>query len=494
MSTSTGPAAGTAHHVLMLAAENDALPGGKVGGIGDVIRDAPRALAAAGCHVSVVTPSYGVFASLPGSTHCATLEASFRGAAERVELCEVRPPGTSAGVRHFVLDHPIFAACGAGRIYCDDPRDRPFATDASKFALFCAAAAEALRQGAFERITVVHLHDWHTALVLALVHFHPDYQSLEGLRFVFTIHNLSLQGIRPLRGDRSSLEDWYPELEYDPDVPGDPRWPSCVNPMAMGIRLADKVHIVSPRYAEEILEPSRVEAEGYYGGEGLEGDLRRAHEQGRLVGILNGCEYCDDTVASQRPFESLLETAKAELLRLAGADVTLASAHFIAQVRLAQLQMDSPRMLVTGVSRLTEQKLGLLRAPTADGRVVLESLLDALDDGGLYVLLGTGDGDYERFLTAVTAERENFLFLCGYSDALARALYHSGDLFLMPSSFEPCGIGQMLAMAAGQPCLVHGVGGLADTVRDTETGFVFNGASLAAQADALLATLKRAIK
>ena len=75
----------------------------------------------------------------------------------------------------------------------------------------------------------------------------------------------------------------------------------------------------------------------------------------------------------------------------------------------------------------------------------------------------------------MSARHPNFIYLQGYSDALSHALYNNGDLFVMPSSFEPCGISQMLAMRAGQPCLVHAVGGLNDTVQDGITGFSFNG-------------------
>jgi len=89
---------------------------------------------------------------------------------------------------------------------------------------------------------------------------------------------------------------------------------------------------------------------------------------------------------------------------------------------------------------------------------------------------------------------DNFLFLRGYSDELAQALYLQGDLFFMPSSFEPCGISQMLAMRAGQPCLVHKVGGLRDTVKDRLTGFSFSGTDPASRADALVNTLQRALK
>jgi starch synthase len=87
----------------------------------------------------------------------------------------------------------------------------------------------------------------------------------------------------------------------------------------------------------------------------------------------------------------------------------------------------------------------------------------------------------------------NFIFLNGYSEKCADALYASGDLFLMPSSFEPCGIGQMLAMRDGQPSVVHHVGGLKDTVRHNYNGFVFTGKGLTEQVDNFIHTTKAAL-
>ena len=97
-------------------------------------------------------------------------------------------------------------------------------------------------------------------------------------------------------------------------------------------------------------------------------------------------------------------------------------------------------------------------------------------------MLGSGDSALERRLIDIAEKHENFLYLRGYSEPLPDLLYKAGDLFLMPSSFEPCGISQMLAMRSGQPCVVHAVGGLKDTVRNGVSGFSFGGASPAAQA------------
>lgn len=483
----------TTSEILMLAAENDALPGAKVGGIGDVVRDVPPALAALGCRVTVLTPGYGTQSARPGAKRLASLEVGFGGGARHVELYQVPPRTPRDGVRHWVLEHPLFAACGRGRIYCDDPPSRPFARDASKFALFCAAAAEAVVQGHCGRPDIIHLHDWHAALFLLLRRYHPAYRALQLVRCVFSIHNLALQGVRPLNGDDSSLSAWFPGLHYQHSEVADPRWPDCVNPMAVGVRLADAVHAVSPTYAEEILRPSAVQNRGYYGGEGLENDLAEARAEGRLHGILNGCEYPDEQPAPPG-WEELGELLVHQVLAWAGREAQLASSHFIAQSRLADWPSRRPAHIVTSIGRITAQKVRLLAQSGSDGRPALDAVLDTLGGDGLFILLGSGDAEYEQLLTETAGRRSNFLFLRGYSDALSQALYAVGDLFLMPSSFEPCGISQMLAMRAGQPCLVHHVGGLRDTVQAGIDGFAFDGASLVEQADHLVAALREALE
>ena len=128
-------------------------------------------------------------------------------------------------------------------------------------------------------------------------------------------------------------------------------------------------------------------------------------------------------------------------------------------------------------------------APTA-----LDGVLRRLGDDSLFVMLGSGDPQLETELHAVFARHANALFINSFSETLADRLYECGDLFLMPSSFEPCGISQMLAMRSGQPCVVHGVGGLCDTVSDGETGFVFEGDNPADQAHAFLIAFQAAMQ
>ncbi|MGA8203308.1 MAG: glycosyltransferase, partial [Woeseiaceae bacterium] len=152
-----------------------------------------------------------------------------------------------------------------------------------------------------------------------------------------------------------------------------------------------------------------------------------------------------------------------------------------------------PRHVLTSIGRFVPQKVSLMLEPTEPGETALEALLNQLGKQGVLIMLGNGDPNMQDRLVAVAERVSNLLFLCGYSEMLSEPLYRAGDLFLMPSTFEPCGISQMLAMRAAQPCVVHGVGGLRDTVEDGRTGFVFDGASTPMQAQAFVAAVDRAL-
>ena len=477
----------------MVAAENDELPGGKVGGIGDVVRDVPPALARQGWEVAVVTPSHGFLHEGPEARHLTQLTFPFGGRTSTADVYRAAGRRPVPGVTHYVVDHPDFRYVERGRpqIYRNDPSDRPFASDATKFARFCAAVAEAVDGAFFGDLACIHLHDWHAAFYLIPQRYHPKYMARTRIRTVYTIHNLALQGIRPFDGDSSSLSAWWPEVRPAAANLADPRWPNCVNPMAVGIRLADRVHTVSPSYAQEILLPSDPPCS--YGGEGLELDLRHAQAHGRLFGILNGCEYPADPPVSRRGLRDLTAELQAQVEGWIAQKE--APAHEIARRRLREIAERSERVdtVLTSVSRIVDQKVLLLTWPGSDGTTGLEGILDAIGDRGVYLFLGTGDPKFEDPLISVAARRPNFVLLNGYSDACANALYASGDIFVMPSSFEPCGISQMVAMRAGQPCLVHGVGGLSDTVRDGVDGFVFNGRTVGAQVDGLKDACRRAV-
>jgi starch synthase len=263
--------------------------------------------------------------------------------------------------------------------------------------------------------------------------------------------------------------------------------------MAIGIRLADAVHTVSLSYAEEIQKSSQKPQ--FYGGEGLERDLVQANRDDRLIGILNGCDYPAESPDEVHQFPDMLDLFRSKVIRWTGGWDTVPTSQFMAYARTLELgrRFSTPSILLTSVSRIVDQKILLLRESGTDGKSGLQGILEALGQTGCYILLGTGNWEYERFLIEMSARFDNFLFVNGYSEKCADALYAGGDLFLMPSSFEPCGLSQMLAMRRGQPCLVHEVGGLKDTVRDGHNGFTFKGKSLHSQVDNLVRAASKAV-
>lgn len=478
-------------HICMLAAENDVIPGAKVGGIGDVVRDIPKALAKEGASVSVLIPAYNAFQHLPGASKIATTQVEFGAETQTVELFELfinRDPG----VRYLVLHHTNFGVCGSGRVYCDDPDDRPFATDASKFALFCAGALQFIVDDAIGQIDVLHLHDWHAGFAAILREYDPQFQKLQSVHCVLSIHNLAMQGIRPFASDKSSLETWYPHVDVNNDKIADPRWPNCVNPLAAAIRLVDKVHTVSPSYSLEIIQPNDPNR-GFHGGEGLERDLQQRAANNALVGIINGIDYTQ--VQQKLQWHTLMTTIGNTLLGWLGESVSVNTTDYVAHQRTQQwLAHNRPRHVFTSVGRLTDQKMALLLSPTSNGNTVLDDLLESLVGKGVFILLGSGDTKLETQCRRSAAKHANFLFLNRYAQSLSDLMFANGDVFLMPSSFEPCGISQMLAMEQGQPCIVHAVGGLRDTVSDNVDGFHFSGETVTSQVNNLLKCIDTVVR
>ena len=145
------------------------------------------------------------------------------------------------------------------------------------------------------------------------------------------------------------------------------------------------------------------------------------------------------------------------------------------------------------IGRVVDQKVPLFLEPVGGHATALEAILAASGPESLFIMLGSGEKALEERFVEIACSHDNFLYLRGYVESLSGPLYSSTDLFLMPSSFEPCGISQMLAMRAGQPCVVHAVGGLKDTVQDGVTGFVFSGSAVAEQAENFVNSVQAAI-
>jgi starch synthase len=500
----------TTPRVLLVAAECRDLV--KVGGLGDVVRELAQALQALDVPVSILMPCYDKLQRL--GEPIASFPVQFGTKSDwLVKIFKYELDGIPV----YLLRNETFFGGAYGEVYVDSDRlgHGPFEDDAQRFAFFSAAGLEFIHRHAELRgLTALHCHDWHTGVMLTLLKHDARYQHLAGaLRTLFTIHNLDYQGTRPFEtaGDRElfSFAEWFPALYQDlkgrdaleplsdphADLP-------CFNPMRAGINLADAVNTVSPNYAAEITRPDDP-ARNFVGGRGLEGDLKRRGS--RLVGILNGLDYTLYNPASLTPpFDAGLadwpnarRRHKLALLRrlpntLQGLANRLGNGFKNRESVLKKMAAFHPRgwqdkPLVVAVTRAARQKASiLLETLDGDGLVFQEILRRDI----YLIILGTGE--LEDQLEEIN-QRANGLFVCAFNPSLAGMLYAGGDIFLMPSDFEPCGISQMIAMRYGCLPLVPDIGGLSNTVHDMQTGFVYRGESRQAACRALLDTLDSAL-
>jgi starch synthase len=313
---------------------------------------------------------------------------------------------------------------------------------------------------------VVHAHDWQAGL--APVYLRTRYRddpALGRTASVLTIHNLAYQGLFEA--------DWLPRLDLPWELMALDRmefW-GRISFLKGGINDADMITTVSPRYAEEIQTPQD--------GAGMDGVLRRRGSD--LVGILNGI---DTTVWDPQrdphlptPFSAKKLSGKRDAKRA-----------LLAAYGLRNDAAAMRRPLIGMISRLVDQKgLDLIAALAAE--------LPRLD--ATLVALGTGEARYEELWRRLAAAHPDRIGArIGFDESLAHLIEGGADMFLMPSRFEPCGLNQMYSLRYGTIPVVRSVGGLADTVRETDqgpglpaTGFVFADYTPAA----LLEALQRAL-
>lgn len=419
----------------VLFASAEASPYFKTGGLGDVARALPDALLAMGLDVRIIHPFYREVG--PGFESMSAEEAF------------VRWPGGEVPVR-FLLDEP---AHGAPAVLVDQPAlfaggqpYTPTLEDPShagiRFAFFSRAVVAYAREWGAD---VVHLNDWPTGLA-------PVYGMLDGLgaATVFAIHNLAYQGnFSPMLLGQVGIPEGLFRVENGIEFYG------SLSFMKAALALCDRIVTVSPTYAREIQTPEH--------GAGFDGLLRFRRRV--LHGILNGIDRDDWNPATDT---TLVANYRAQ--RSAG---KAKNRHALA----SELGLDGDGPILAMVTRLAHQK-GL--------DIVVAALPDMLRRGARLVVLGDGDAAYARTLAEAAAhEPGHVAFQFGFDDELARRIYAGADFFLMPSRYEPCGLGQMIAQRYGTPPIVRHTGGLVDTVRDGWTGFSFVEPTPAALLDAL---------
>ena len=420
--------------VLFVAAE--VAPFVKTGGLADVAGALPAALTALGHDVRLIMPRYRALRSRPEPV-TGPVAATFLPVGERAEEMRLYT-GALGEVPVYFLDIP--AAFERDAIYGE--RD-----DIRRFVLFARgvlAAMQHLREVTDWSPDVVHGHDWHAALVINYLRTFYAY-TFGHMASVFTIHNLAYQGQGhpDLLSVAGLSEGGLIENGMGAGVAG------SFNCMARGIAFADVISTVSPRYAREILSMKY--------GERLDGLLR--HRQDRVAGILNGID-----TRQYDPSTDVHLAAAFDVDNVAGKARCKADL----QARCG-LPVDATRPLLGVVSRLAEQK----------GFALLEAVLPWLlhDTDAQLVLLGSGDARLEGVLQQVATQYgDRVAVRTGFDVALAQQIYAGSDAFLMPSRFEPCGLGQMIALRYGSVPIVRATGGLADTVREglDGNGFVFH--------------------
>ncbi|MFW5991766.1 MAG: glycogen synthase GlgA [Halanaerobiaceae bacterium] len=431
--------------VLFVAAE--CTPFAKTGGLADVVGSLPGALKDKNIDARVVLPKYR---DIPGFfKDKMELKASFTvPVGWRRQYCGIEE-FTYNGITFYFIDN---------KYYFDRPGLYGHYDEAERFVFFNRAVLEMLSYIDFCP-DIIHSHDWQGALLNLLLK--SSYPYLGDIKTVFTIHNLKYQGIFPpeIMDDLLGLGPEYfniDGLEYYGDV----------NLMKAGLNYADIITTVSKTYAREIQTP-------YY-GEGLDGILRKRADD--LYGIINGIDYKEYNPEKNKHLfvnykDSLDEKRKNKMV--------------LQEMFSLPVDRDIPMLIL--ISRMVQQK---------GFDLVMRVMEEILELDIQMVILGTGEFRYEQFFRKKAWSNSDKLSVnITFNEDLAHKIYAAGDLFLMPSKFEPCGIGQLIAFRYLTVPVVRETGGLVDTVNSyNEVTGEGNGFTFASyNAHDMLYTIKRAL-
>ena len=410
--------------IVMAAAE--CVPFVKAGGLADVMGALPKALVEIGCEVTVVLPKYSLIPQeyQKEFTLGEEVEVPFKGQNHRCRTFSYELKG---------VDY-IFVENDA---YFDRDLIYRQPDDHTRFAFFSRAVL-AVVENQRAQTDILHLHDWHTALIPFLMKKDPRYAAMNStIKTILTIHNLQFQGNSP----KSVLTEEY-EMDGAYYEDGTAEWKGYFNILKTGILFADQVTTVSPTYREEILTARY--------GEGLETLLQQKGES--LVGILNGLD-----TEFYNPATDLVIEMEYDETSMEGKAVNKRAVQ-----KRFNLPVRGDIPLLAIVSRLTKQK----------GMDVLQELLPKLlkERDVQFILLGSGDEEVAQLFKNLAAEfPEKAAVYIGFDEDLAHLLYAGADLFLMPSHFEPCGLSQLISMRYGTVPVANKTGGLKDTVVEYDT-------------------------
>lgn len=405
--------------IAMCASE--VVPFAKTGGLADVVGALPLALEKLKQEVIIILPFYK------------------KAALARTDA-KVLQPGilsikTGRGIKVYLIqNNKYFNRDG---LYGTPRGDYP--DNLERFSFFCKKCLELFKQIGFSP-DIIHIHDWQASCIP--IYLKTKFKSdafYKKTKTLLTIHNLAYQGI--------FARDEFPKLGLDWSLFNMEQleFYDKVNILKGGIVFSDYINTVSPTYAAEIQTKDF--------GCGLEGVLARRSDN--LFGILNGLDYSiwdplvDKFIVKRYDIKTLKDKYKNK------EDLQ----------RLAKLRVNREIPLLGMVSRLAEQK----------GLDILSNALDEICKLNLQlIILGMGDIKYHRLLEKKSKKFPNvFRLYLKFDNALAHKIYAGSDIFLMPSKYEPCGLGQMISLKYATAPLVYRTGGLADTINKTN-GFIFD--------------------
>ncbi len=419
----------------------------KAGGLGEISAYLPRVLRQNGLDVRILIPGYtAVLARATGLTVLAELPAL-----NAIPACKIAAMEATDGLILYVVICPeLYDRQGSPYV---DANGVEFADNDLRFARLGLAASEiaAGLPGLGWKPGLVHVNDWPSAMA-------PAYMTWRGVPTptILTVHNLAYQGL--FNRERTAALG-IPDSAFQTEGV---EFYGKVSFLKAGLYYASHLTTVSPTYAREILTPEL--------GCGLDGLLRNRADEGRLTGILNGIDE------SYNPENDPHLDHHFDIHDFSG------KLNNAAEVRDSFGLRGSAGPLFALVSRLVHQK-GV--------DLVVDAASAILAQGGQVVATGQGEPELERAMVELAARHpEDIGVKIGFDETTARRMYAGSDFLLMPSRFEPCGLSQMYAQRFGSLPIAHKTGGLADTIQDNVTGFLFNKPS----AGSLRRTIHRAME
>jgi len=432
--------------VRILICSSEAVPFAKTGGLADVAGALPKALSGLGHDVRLGVPKYAsAYKDRIRGRNVATVQVPLGKVTLRVAIQESKRGG----------DFPAYLVVSDKHFRRDSLYGYP--DDAERFIVFQRAIIELLRTGDWLP-DVIHCNDWQTGLIpVYLRTVYAQDPRLGRVSVAYTVHNLAYQGefapgTMELAGLPAGLFNMH-QLEF---------W-GKMNFMKGGLVFAEVLNTVSPSYSREIQTPEF--------GAGLDGVLRGKKDV--LFGILNGIDLDEWNPATDKYIRAHYD---------AGSRAKKPENKPSLQKAVNLPQRDVP---VFGmVSRLAAQK-GL--------DILIEALPQIFENEVQIVILGSGDPEYHQALKQAQKKWPGKLHaeVGVFSEPLARLIYAGSDFFLMPSHYEPCGLGQMNSMRYGTIPIARSTGGLADTVFEFDpvtgrgNGVVFSEYSASAFSDAV---------